>query len=276
MIEIELQGNEALRTLSIAYNTAEYKFKIRCRIAKSAKTPRQVLSFVSSVWNPYGFVSPFVVRGRVFLQELWPLKLDWDDLIDDERLQVRTKIEEEARKLDELGFPRRYRRRSEAASDYQVLVFSGSSMQAECAVGYYRFVYESEDVDVSLVSARTLVTPLKRQTIPRLELDALRIGINVAATIVKECDVEVKRLVLWTDSIICKHWLTQPSRWYKDFVAHRIVNFQERVESIEQKGVDVAARYVPSELNAVDIGTRGVTPSNLDSDSTWQRGLAFL
>ena len=82
-----------------------------------------------------------------------------------------TKFEKEARSLDELSFPRRYRRRSEAASDYQILVFSDSSMQAKCVVGYYRFVYESEDVDVSLVSARTRVSPLRRQAIPRLELD---------------------------------------------------------------------------------------------------------
>jgi len=94
-------------------------------------------------------------------------------------------------------------------------------------------------VDVTLISAHTRVTPLKKQTIPRLELNALRMGINLATTISEESDIEVKRVVFWTDSIICKYWLTQPSRRYKDYVAHRIVDFLEKTESLGQKGLAV-------------------------------------
>ena len=55
---------------------------------------------MSSVWDPLGFVSPFVVCGKVFLQELWPLKLEWDDVVDELRLEVWAKFEQEARSLD--------------------------------------------------------------------------------------------------------------------------------------------------------------------------------
>ena len=110
-----------------------------------------------------------------------------------------------------------YRRRKEAAYDFQLHVFADSSMQAKCAVAYYRFCYENGEVGVSLVSSRVRVTPLKRITIPRLELDAVRMGINLAATIVEESSVKVQKIVLWTDSLICRHWLTQPSRRYKDY-----------------------------------------------------------
>ena len=80
-------------------------------------------------------MSPFLVRGRIFLQELWLLKLDWDDVIDDKRLKMWTKFEEEVRPLNELSFPRCYRKRSEAASDYQLHVFSGRSIKrnVQCA-----------------------------------------------------------------------------------------------------------------------------------------------
>ena len=53
-----------------------------------------------------------------------------------------------------------------------------------------RFLYESDDVDVTLISVCTRVTPLEKQTIPRLELDALRIGINLATTISEESNIE--------------------------------------------------------------------------------------
>lgn len=212
----------------------------------------------------------------MFLQGLWPLKLDWDDVIDEEKLHEWSKFESEAKSLDELRFSRCYRGRKEAADDFQLHVFADSSMKAKCAVAYYRFCYENGEGGVSLVSSRVRVTPLKRVTIPRLELDAVRMGINLAATIVEESSVKVQRIVLWTDSLICRHWLTQPSRRYKDYVAHRIVDFQEKVESLEQNGVNVNIRYVPTEINVADIGTRGASPPYLDHDSSWQLGPAFL
>ena len=49
---------------------------------------------MSSVWDPLGFVSPFVVCGKVFLQELW------DDVVDEVRLEVWAKFKQEARSLD--------------------------------------------------------------------------------------------------------------------------------------------------------------------------------
>ena len=205
--EIGTQGSPAVRTLGVVYNPSEDRFKITSPTKEFARTPREILSLVSSVWDPLGFVSPFVVRGRVFLQELWPLKLDWDHVVDEERLQVWAKFEQEARSLDELTFPRCYRRQKEVANDFQLHVFSDSSAKAKCAVAYYRFVYESDGVDVTLISARTRVTPMKKQTIPSLELDALRMGVNLATTISEESDIKVKRVVFWTDSIICKYGL---------------------------------------------------------------------
>ena len=69
--------------------------------------------------------------------------------------------------------------------------------------------------------------------------------------------------------------LTQPSRQYKDYVAQRIVDFLEKTESFARKGHAVEVRYVPSEMNAADIGTRGAMLRDLDFDSAWQRGPNF-
>ena len=195
-------------------------------------------------------------------------------MVDEERLQVWAKFEQEARSLDELTFPRCYRRQKEVANDFQLHVFSDSSVKAKSTVAYYRFMYESDNVDVTLISARTRVTPLKKQTIPRLEFDALRMGVNLATIISEESDIEVKRVVFWTDSTICKYWLTQTSRRYKDYVVHRIVDFLEKTNLLHRKALLV--RYISSEMNAVDIGTRGAILKDLDFDSAWQRGLNFL
>ena len=71
-------------------------------------------------------------------------------------------------------------------------------------------------------------------------------------------------------------WLTQSSRRYKDYVAHRIVDFEQKVESLEQNGVNVNIRYGPTEINVAEIGTRGASPPCHDFDSSWQLGPVFL
>ena len=51
--------------------------------AQSGKpsTKRGVLSVVSSLFDPLGFLSPFVLSAYILLQELWRDKLPWDQEI---------------------------------------------------------------------------------------------------------------------------------------------------------------------------------------------------
>ena len=48
--------------------------------------------------------------------------------------------------------------------------FSDVSEQAIAAVVYLRTVYEAGDVDVRLIASKTKLAPLKKHSIPRLEL----------------------------------------------------------------------------------------------------------
>ena len=41
----------------------------------------RVLSVVSSLFDPLGFLSPFVFSAKILLQELWRDKLPWDQEI---------------------------------------------------------------------------------------------------------------------------------------------------------------------------------------------------
>jgi len=41
-------------------------------------TKISLLSDINRVFDPVGFVSPVLIRGKVFLKQLWALKLSWD------------------------------------------------------------------------------------------------------------------------------------------------------------------------------------------------------
>ena len=57
---------------------------------KTAKpvTKRGILSTVSSVYDPLGMAAPFVLGGRLILQNLCKLELDWDDDIPDDQQRM--------------------------------------------------------------------------------------------------------------------------------------------------------------------------------------------
>jgi hypothetical protein len=42
-------------------------------------TKREVLRGISAVYDPLGFISPLTIPARILIQDIWKLKLDWDD-----------------------------------------------------------------------------------------------------------------------------------------------------------------------------------------------------
>ena len=81
------KGQEpVVKILGISWNITEDTFTISTAKAPTELllTKRDVLKKVATVFNPLGFVSPFVVRAKFLLQELWSRGYDWDDVIHDE------------------------------------------------------------------------------------------------------------------------------------------------------------------------------------------------
>ena len=72
------------RTLKIKWNVVEDSFIFESLTCETEEvTKRAILKKVSSLFDPSGFVSLFVLTAKMFLQELWRIKLDWDIIIDD-------------------------------------------------------------------------------------------------------------------------------------------------------------------------------------------------
>jgi hypothetical protein len=44
-------------------------------------TKRKLTQVSASVFDPLGLISPFLVRSKVIIQEVWKLKIDWDEVI---------------------------------------------------------------------------------------------------------------------------------------------------------------------------------------------------
>ena len=68
-------------------------------------TKQKILSLVSSVFDPLGWVSPLTVCGKIFLQTPWKEKMGWDQTLNAEQVKVIREILIDLQKVDEYSFP---------------------------------------------------------------------------------------------------------------------------------------------------------------------------
>ena len=53
-----------------------------------ALTKRELLSFISSIYDPVGLMAPVTLEPKLIIQDLWRRQIDWDvELPDDLKLR---------------------------------------------------------------------------------------------------------------------------------------------------------------------------------------------
>ena len=102
-----------------------FVFKIKPK--EQADTRRKVISLTSSIFDPIGFLAPFVIRGKIFLQSLWNPHQRWDERKPEEFLRQWSDWHKELEKLAEFSIPRFYRSVTPFPTSIQLHVFGDAS-----------------------------------------------------------------------------------------------------------------------------------------------------
>lgn len=133
-------------------------------------TKRRVASAVARTFDAMGWFAPATLPAKMLIQKAWALQLGWDDPLPED-LQAKWRIWTEQLSLITLHpIPRHYGDPGKEVVAQQLHGFSDASTLAYGGAVYIRTFYADTDVVVSLVSSKTKVAPMKKLTIPRLEL----------------------------------------------------------------------------------------------------------
>ena len=129
------------RALGVTRDVQNDAFIFRIKPKALADTRRKVVSLTASIFDPFGFGAPYVVRAKIFLQSLWKPCQVWGETIPEEFLQQWSDWQRELEKLAKFSVPRFYCRVADYPTSIQLHVFGDASETAFCAVAYFRFVY---------------------------------------------------------------------------------------------------------------------------------------
>ena len=121
-------------------------------------------------------------KAKILLQRLWEQKIDWDDSVPQPIHDVCSQWRSELNLLTERDIPRCYFPKTSHIVSSQLHGFSDASELAYAGVVYLRQADSDGNIHISLVTSKTKVAPLKRLTIPRLELAAHNYWPNFSAT----------------------------------------------------------------------------------------------
>ena len=157
------------KTLGIEWNTGMDHFRLT--VAKLPPldnvTKIVLVSDIAKTFDVLGWFSPATI---ILLQRLWEQKVDWDDQVPTSIYDSWLRWRSELPHLSTKHISRYYFNKESQIASLQLHGFSDASEDAYAAVVYLRMIDTFGKVQVSLVTAKTKVSPIKRLTIPRLEL----------------------------------------------------------------------------------------------------------
>ncbi len=269
--DLDLSGKATpvQRSLGLLWETMIDTFTFTISEHKKPFTRRGVLSTVNSIFDPLGMVAPVTIEGKSLLRELSVNACDWDTPLPEQKLKQWEAWRESLYDLSKLHIPHSYTITSLSNGVHtELCVFSDASTKAIGVVAYLRTIQAEGQVEVGFILGKAKLAPPSKPTIPRLELCAAVLAVEVAELIQDELDLKLDAIKFYCDSKVVLGYINnQTMRFY--------VYVHNRVRRIRQSTRPNQWFYVNTEDNPADHASRSVPASQL-TKTTWFTGPAFL
>lgn len=131
-------------------------------------------------------------------------------------------------------------------------IYSDASEKAISAVAYLRTINDQVEMNVGFIIGKSKVAPLSGHTVPRLELCGAALATDLSVIITTNLDLPSDVVRYYTDSKVVLGYLQHQSRRFYNYVSNR-------VSIIHQRSKPEQWKFVSTENNPADIGTRSTT-----------------
>ena len=269
-IDLDEKNIEHINVLGLSWNVVSDELSLY-RSSKVCKgecmhhhiTKRLVVSVISAPFDPLGLLSPVLIKGKLFIQNLWKADYSWDDVISESLTLEFQSICKTLGQISDIQFPRFV----VVPKKSDLHIFCDSS---QTAYGLAVYVVNLENKSSNLLMSKARVAPNPPLTIPKLELLALTLASRLVKNLLNNNKLSFSNCTVWCDSEVALNWVYH-NKSKEVFVRNRVSEIRQL-----QSEYNLRLLYVPTNQNPADTLTRGVTVSQLSKNLLWKHGPLFL
>ena len=234
-------------------------------------TKRTVLEQVMKIYDPLGLVCLFTLCGKVYLRELWSLKLDWDTPLPAHPTAKWVKFFTTMFPLEQLRLPRCLQPEDAVGRPWLIILSDGSDIAYGFAA-YVRWRLEDGTFWCQLIMAKCRIAPLNKISTPQMELNAALLSKRSRREVIEsEMRFEFEKVLQLIDSETVLSMINKTSTRFRVYEGVRVGEIQAATN-----GNMSCWAWLSGEQNTADWLTRGRKPDQIGDDSEWWNGPSFL
>lgn len=175
---ITIDKGENLKTLGLQWNFVKdtLNYSTPAQLSSRRTTKRLILAEISKLFDPLGLLGPMTLIGKLLIQKLWKLNLNWDKSVPQEIETTWEQYKDKLNFLNQLTVPRNV-----FNSNSKLIEFHGFCDASINAYGACIYVKEiNNEARVNLLCGKSRVAPVITLSLPRLEL----CGATLLATLI--------------------------------------------------------------------------------------------
>ena len=266
---IQFNNREAsVKVLGIYWSPEGDSFTYHTYTTNCTPTKRNVLSFISKLFDPLNLINPIIFKAKLIIQDIWKAKVGWDDPLPDNILNHWDKFKSFFPQIEQIKIPR-YIIDINFIS-IRLVIFGDASKLGYGSVAYIHIELNNSKTISNLVRAKSRLNPLKGLTIPRAELCAALLSTQLAQDIVSNSSIKFNETLIFSDSMVCLSWI------FSKKLSKLTSYVYNRVNLIKSVSQNFTWSYVSSKENPADILSRGCYPHELVNNYLWWHGPHFL
>ena len=201
-------------------------------------------------------MAPVIIQGKLILRKLTSSTFDWDDPVPDDIASEWESWRDALKVLETLRIPRTYVSCLSQTVTKELHVYADASEKAIAAVAYLRTLDKDGNPDLGFVLGKAKVAPTNGHTIPRLELCAAVLAVEIAQCALEQLDLPINSIKYYTDSKVVLGYITNDTRRLYIYVGNR-------VERIRKFSLPEQWNYVNTDHNPADSATRSLPASEI-------------
>lgn len=148
---LKIDAHSTAKTLGIRWNAQsdQFFFSVIPFPSICKYTKREILSQISKLFDPAGWLAPCIVTAKIIMQQIWMENTNWDEKISSEILSKWKSFQSTYPSISSIQIPRWFN--YVPSSEIQLHGFSDASERAYAAVLYIR-IKHNDTIRTYLIS----------------------------------------------------------------------------------------------------------------------------